>query len=207
VVTTPDHRIPSHGTDVLGLRYAYDFIRLDARGRYHPASAARLLLRGVSAQECYSWGEPACAPFDGIVVSAGDGVPEPARVHPLVGAAGRIRAAAGFRSTPEGVRRLMGNHVVVGHDGVYAGFAHLAPGSVAVAAGDQVRRGEVVGRVGHTGNSTSPHLHFQLMDAADPLSARGIPCAFRRYDVLRRNGWQPVERGVPGRMERVRAVP
>ena len=62
--------------------------------------------------------------------------------------------------------------------GTYALYAHLAPGSVAVSPGQRVRVGEVLGRVGHSGNSTAPHLHFQLMDSPDPWQARGIPCAF-----------------------------
>jgi murein DD-endopeptidase MepM/ murein hydrolase activator NlpD len=206
VVTTPAHRIPSHGTDALGLRYAYDLLRLDRRGRYHPASAARLLLRGVPTQECYGWGEPVHAPFDAVVVSAGDGAVEPDRVHPLVGAVHRVLAAATFRPTREGARRVMGNHVVLESGGRCAAFAHLAPGSIVVSAGDRARRGQVVGRVGHTGNSTSPHLHFQLMDAPDPLTARGVPCAFRRYEVLRDGTWEPVERGFPRRLERIRSI-
>jgi hypothetical protein len=70
-------------------------------------------------------------------------------------------------------------------DALYPLYAHLAPGSVAVTSGQRVRAGEVVGRVGHTGNSTAPHLHFQLMDSADPLRARGIPRAFAAYLVER----------------------
>jgi hypothetical protein len=206
VVTTPGDRIPSHGTDVLGLRYAYDLLRRDLRGRYHAASVGRLLLRGVPTHECYGWGEPIHAPFDAVVVSASDAVDEPGRVHPLAGGAHRVLAAATFRPTREGARRLMGNHVVLESDGLCAAFAHLAPGSVPVSAGGRVRRGQFVGRVGHTGNSTSPHLHFQLMDGPDPLTARGVPCSFRRYEVLRGGEWEVVERGVPGRMERVRSV-
>jgi murein DD-endopeptidase MepM/ murein hydrolase activator NlpD len=206
VVTTPAHRIPSHGTDALGVRYAYDLLRLDARGRYHPGSAARLLLGGVPTQWCYGWGEPVHAPFDAVVVSAGDGAVEPYRVHPLCGAAHRVSAAATFRPTHEGARRVMGNHVVLESGGLFAAFAHLAPGSIVVSAGDRVRRGQVVSRVGHTGNSTSPHLHFQLMDGPDPLTARGVPCAFRRYEGLRDGRWELVERGIPRRLERIRSI-
>jgi murein DD-endopeptidase MepM/ murein hydrolase activator NlpD len=43
---------------------------------------------------------------------------------------------------------------------VFGVFAHLAPGTVSVTTGQEVRAGEVIGRVGHTGNSTAPHLHF-----------------------------------------------
>jgi len=53
----------------------------------------------------------------------------------------------------------------------------------------------------------APHLHFQLMDAADPVQARGVPCAFARYLVRRDGGWQRVEGGVPGRGEWIRSVP
>src|SRR4029450_794074 len=55
----------------------------------------------------------------------------------------------------------------------FAVFAHLAPGTVSLATGQEVRVGDLIGRVGHTGNSTAPHLHFQLMDASDPLRAKG----------------------------------
>jgi hypothetical protein len=50
------------------------------------------------------------------------------------------------------------------------------------------------------------HLHFQLMDSADPLQAKGIPCAFEAYLVQRDGGWERVECGIPGRGERIRSV-
>ena len=89
---------------------------------------------------------------------------------------------------------------------VFAGFAHLVPGSVAVVAGQRVASGDLLGRVGHTGNSTAPHLHFQLMDSADLMTAKAIPCAFRGYEVEQDGARVPVAHGIPGRRERIRAV-
>jgi murein DD-endopeptidase MepM/ murein hydrolase activator NlpD len=78
---------------------------------------------------------------------------------------------------------------------------------VSVTTGQGVRVGEVIGRVGHTGNSTAPHLHFQLMDSADPLRATGVPCAIAEYLVQRDGEWERVEGGIPARGERIRSVP
>ena len=114
--------------------------------------------------------------------------------------------------TPARLPAVLGNHVVMRRGDVFAAFAHLAPGSVAVREGQEVRIDQVIGRVGHTGNSTSPHLHFQLMDAADPLVAQGIPCAFDSYEVLRgddalrADAWVRVEAGIPGKADLVSAA-
>ena len=205
---TPAHRVPSHGTDMLGQRYAFDFVRPDHRRglRLHPGSALRGSLLGRRTREYYGWGQPIHAAFDGVVVAAVDRVPERARVQMVGELAHTIRATVGF-DPARGVDSVAGNHVVVQGADAYAVFAHLAPGTMSVTTGQRVRAGEVIGRVGHTGNSTAPHLHFHLMDAADPVRAKGIPCAFEEYLVRRDGHWERVERGVPGRYERIRSVP
>lgn len=82
-----------------------------------------------------------------------------------------------------------GNHVVIEiAKGQYAFYAHLQPGSLRVRVGDRVKRGQVVGLVGNSGNSTEPHLHFHLTDAIAPgtstLGAEGIPYALPSFEVL-----------------------
>jgi hypothetical protein len=203
-VQSPADRIPSHGTNALGQRFAYDFLIVDRRGHYHPAGLLRTLVLGVPTRECYAWGAPVHAPFDGVIIRAVDGHPERARVHPVREAFLALKNAMTF--SPARVPSILGNHVITERGGVLAAFVHLAPGSVGVTEGQTVRAGEVIGRVGHTGNSTSPHLHVQLMDAIDPAVADGVPCAFRTYEVLRAGVWQTVHDGIPGKSDRIRLI-
>jgi hypothetical protein len=75
-----------------------------------------------------------------------------------------------------------GNHVVLDlGGGRYAFYAHLRKGSVAVHRGDRVRRGQVLGRIGNTGNTSAPHLHFHLMDGPSVLGSEGIPYVIDRF--------------------------
>ena len=208
VERTPADRIPSHGTDLLGQRYAYDLVRTDHRRGFHvhPAGTLRFLLTGGRTRDCYGWGQPVHAALDGVIVQAVDGVAERQRLHPVRESWVAVTTTVRFARRGLDPAGLAGNHVIMETAGTYALYAHLAPGSVAVARGQQVRAGEVLGRVGHTGNSTAPHLHFHLMDSADPLRARGIPCAFAAYLVERDGQWQAVERGIPHRRERISSV-
>lgn len=205
---TPASRIPSHGTDMLGQRYAFDLIRFDPRkgSDYHPKGGLRALLVGVPTRECHGWGELVHAPLDGVVVAARDGIPERSRIILVRELALVLWNGLTFRPTPEHLHRVLGNHVILRCGDVHAGFAHLTTGSVAVREGQEVRAGEVLGQVGHTGNSTAPHLHFQLMDGPDPLTARGVPCAFRAYEVWRDGTWQRAENAIPVSTERIRSV-
>jgi hypothetical protein len=208
-VTSPADQLPSHGTDMLGQRYAFDFLRVDDRPgiHAHPAGSLRSLIIGGRTRDCYAWGAPIHAPFDGTIVAASDGRTERAWLHVVREMAIVLWNSLTFR--PSRLGATLGNHVLMRHADrpeVFAGFAHIAPGTVAVQEGQTVATGDFIGRVGHTGNSTMPHLHFQLMDSTDLLQAAGIACAFRAYDVWRDGVWVRVERGVPGNADRIRSV-
>ncbi len=79
-----------------------------------------------------------------------------------------VRAAAnGIVITAHDAGNGYGFHVVLGHrclDGslVLSVYAHLAARSLRVEAGQPVRMGQALGRVGRTGVATSPHLHFEI---------------------------------------------
>ncbi|HAH07758.1 MAG TPA: hypothetical protein DCM05_14755 [Elusimicrobia bacterium] len=77
------------------------------------------------------------------------------------------------------INTVGGNYVVVDHgNGEFAAYCHMMEGSIRVEPGAKVRKGDVLGRVGNTGNSDAPHLHFQLMDSKDFLTANGLPMMF-----------------------------
>ena len=74
---------------------------------------------------------------------------------------------------------MLGNHVVLDlGGGVYAALAHLRRGSLRVRPGDRVAPGQQLAECGNSGNSTEPHLHFQLMDHPSVLLAAGLPLRF-----------------------------
>ena len=51
----------------------------------------------------------------------------------------------------------------------------MVKGSVVVAVGNRVKRGQLLGKLGNTGNTSAPHLHFHLMDGPSVLGSQGLP--------------------------------
>jgi murein DD-endopeptidase MepM/ murein hydrolase activator NlpD len=76
-----------------------------------------------------------------------------------------------------------GYHVIVDiGGGRYAFYAHLKPNSITVKEGERVRRGQVLARLGNSGNTSAPHLHFHVMDAPLPLGAdNNLPYVFDSF--------------------------
>jgi hypothetical protein len=118
------------------------------------------------------------------------------RVPILAAAAGTVVAAQdGFANTtalpnppkPPPINETVGNHVIVKvADGVYVLYAHMDPGSVAVRVGDRVTRGQQLGLIGSSGNSTTPHLHFQILTTPTYFPADSEPFAFDSFTLLGR---------------------
>jgi murein DD-endopeptidase MepM/ murein hydrolase activator NlpD len=179
-------------------------VRVDERGtRFHRGSLVQLFLAVVPAPAFLCWDQPVYSVFAGRVVAVGDGWPDRSRVNVLWELVRATFLAAGPRGTD--YRPLTGNYVIVEDDVGVALYGHLRNRSIRVRQGETVAAGEQLGAVGNSGNSTMPHLHFQLMDGPNPLTARGLACAFRGYERFVDGAWERVERGVPGAMERVRS--
>ncbi|WP_454916266.1 M23 family metallopeptidase [Xanthobacter sediminis] len=70
--------------------------------------------------------------------------------------------------------------------GVYAFYAHFRTGTVAVKVGDRLKAGDELGKVGSSGNSTAPHLHFGLLDRPDIITGNAVPFVFTAYTLTGR---------------------
>jgi hypothetical protein len=174
---SPARRVPSHGTDLWGERYAIDFVAVDQRGRTADRSDWRTLFDTEPPERFFAFGRPILAPAGGAVVVAHDGEADhPARRSQLA----LVPYALGQRERlRQGVAAIAGNHVVIAlADGGFAALVHLRRGSLRVSVGDVVSTGQQLAACGNSGNSTQPHVHVQVMDRAEPSGARGIPMEF-----------------------------
>ncbi|MFI5684741.1 M23 family metallopeptidase [Streptomyces sp. NPDC051636] len=180
---SPADRTPSHGTHAYGQTFAIDVVAEPQPGARPGFSPLWPLARRNAAFPAF--GAPLLAVADGTVVRAADRQRDhlsrtslPALLY-LMLIEGSVRDLLG-------AKRIVGNHLVLDlGGGSYALYAHLRRGSLTVREGDRVCAGQVLARCGNSGNSTEPHLHFQLMDGPDPDTARGIPFTWHGIGVPR----------------------
>jgi Peptidase family M23 len=123
---------------------------------------------GARNDQWYGFGADVLAVADGSVAVVFDGMPNQVPNTP----------ATGLR----GPRDYSGNHVSLQiSPGVWAIYAHLQPGSITVKTGDQVKKGQVIGKLGNSGNSSGPHLHFQLSDGPEITTSNSLPFSLDSY--------------------------
>ena len=173
---TSGHRralVPIAGRAHIAQRFAIDFLQLNPDGKSFSGDE-----KNNKSYRCY--GSEALAVADALVVATKDGIPE------------NIPGATS-RAVPITLETVGGNHIILDlGNGKFAFYAHLQPGSLRVKVGDKVRRGQVLGLVGNSGNSTEPHLHFHISDANSPLGSEGLPYAFASFEVEGKGwGWKP----------------
>lgn len=143
-------------------RYAVDWERLDDQDRIYVGAKS-----DVHSYTIY--GDNVYAVADGKVVLAINDLPD--------------QVPGQF---PSGISLddADGNAVILDiGNGNYAMYAHMEPGSVTVHTGDTVTRGEVIGKVGNSGNTIAPHLHFQLMKGPLSLASNGLPYEIDSYHI------------------------
>ncbi len=178
---SPSRRVPSHGSDLFGERYAIDFVAVDDRHRAAAVRDWRTLFATEPPERFFAFGQPILAPASGIVVDVHDGGRDhEGRRSPLV----LLPYALGQRARlRQGMEAIAGNYVTVALTDVdgFVALAHLRAGSIGVSIGQSVVEGEQIAECGNSGNSTQPHVHIQAMDTADLSVAHGVPITFRGF--------------------------
>ncbi|QTN28469.1 M23 family metallopeptidase [Rhodoferax sp. AJA081-3] len=154
--------IPVNGILYVSQRFAIDWVKMDANAQQSYGDSSK-------NENWPTYGQNAIAVADATVVSVLDDLPE---------------RVANALPDDTNVQNASGNHVILdlgrGHYGFYA---HLQPGSIKVRVGDRVKRGHVLARVGNSGNTTAPHLHFHVSDGVGPLSSQGLPYVIDAFSV------------------------
>ena len=74
------------------------------------------------------------------------------------------------------IHNVDGNHIVLDlGNGFFAFYAHLQKHSILVKPGQHVKRGQILAKLGNTGNTSGPHLHFHIVDSPSVLGSNGLP--------------------------------
>jgi Peptidase family M23/Protein of unknown function (DUF3887) len=146
--------------DVPNQRFAFDLLGVGKGGKTQQGD-------GTRNEDYYAFGREVLAPADGTVVEVIEGVRD---------------------NTPGSMNEYsaVGNCVVIQHRPEEVSvLAHLKRGSIVVRAGDKVKRGQLLGQCGNSGNSSEPHLHYHLQNSPVLQDGLGIRCAFQKVVVTK----------------------
>ncbi len=118
-------------------KHAWDFIIKDENDKQYKD-------KGDYCKDYFCYEKPVIAPAAGVIAEITDGIPD-------------------NKIGDVNILQNWGNSVVIKHgEYLYSQVSHLKEGSIKVRKGDFVRKGDIIGRVGNSGHSPYPHLHFQM---------------------------------------------
>lgn len=152
----------SHSWNILNQRYAYDFY-LVKEGKTHHGD-------GNDVSDYYCYGKAVLAPARGVVVEMKN------CFNDTLIKKGDVNCNASD---------VRGNYLVIKHSkNEYSMIAHLKKNSFLVRVGDRVEKGEPVACVGNSGNTSEPHIHFQVQQGKSFFFSAGIPIYFDSLNYL-----------------------
>ena len=169
-----DTRELNHHHDTPNQRFAFDFVVVDKAGKTHKGE-------GKENEDYYAFSQPVLAPADGVVTDVVTGVRDnaPGSMNP------------GFAG---------GNAIILMHrEHEVSVLCHFQQGSIRVKCGEAVKRGQVLGLCGNSGNSSEPHIHFHVQNTPVFQDGTGLRCVFKKITVTRdgksesRTGYSPVK--------------
>ena len=124
---------------------------------------------GKKNEDHYAFGADVLAVADGTVVSIQEGKPDETPFTFMV---------------PKSMSDYGGNHVILEiAPSVFALYGHLQLGSLTVKVGDTVKAGAPIAKLGNSGPSSGPHLHFGIADKPSFSTSRSLPFVFDSFTV------------------------
>jgi hypothetical protein len=166
--TPNSHRsflIPSGGTVHAVETFAIDWVQL--------VDGSPVKTDGSTVEDFHGYGQPIHAAIDGEVVLVRNDLPD-----------APLSDTSGGNPTIKESRDYGGNGVVVKiNDHAYALYGHMEPGSVLPAVGDEVKAGDLLGKLGSSGNSSLPHLHFGIQETQDSFASNSVPYVIRSWTL------------------------
>jgi hypothetical protein len=136
-------------------KFAFDFLGIDENGKTRKGASE-------TNEDYLAFGREILAPADGLVTDVIDGVRD--------NSSGSMNPYS-----------ALGNTVFIQHsENEVSVLAHLKRKSITVKAGDNVKKGQVIGLCGNSGNSSEPHLHYHLQNTPIIQDGSGIKCFFQK---------------------------
>lgn len=148
------HRENFHHFIARGERYASDIV-IEIDGKIRAGD-------GSKNEDHYCFGKRINAPGDGEIIELENSIED--NIPGIVN------------------RNHPGNYIIIDHlNGESSVLVHLKKGSIIVSVGDTVIKGQEIGKVGNSGASTAPHLHYHLQGTEGALNGVGLPAQFLNY--------------------------
>ena len=152
----------SHSWDIIPQRYAYDLENRKNNLPYHDDY--------LKLENYYCYLDDIICPCAGFVIDIQDNQPNTKvyKDRPIINDSNDAR----------------GNYITIKHaHGEYSTICHFEKGSFKVAIGDIVEAGQVLGKVGNSGNTQGPHIHFQVQKGPDFENSKGVIITFKNAYV------------------------
>jgi peptidase M23-like protein/uncharacterized protein DUF3887 len=140
-----------HGVPIQN--YAFDFLCVDKNGKPHKDN-------GKKNEDYFAFGKKVLAPADGVVTDVIRGIRDntPGSMNPY---------------------SALGNAVIIKHQKHEVSvLAHFKQNSIRVKVGDKVKKGQILGLCGNSGNSSEAHIHYHLQNTPIVQNGTGIKCIF-----------------------------
>jgi len=209
VGNTPAFKIPSHGTDLFGVTYAYDFMAVDDKGHTSSKLTLNTIFGTENPKDFYSFGKPILTPVNGKVIKIHDNEIDNKVRRSLF--AGIPYMLTQKKRLKERIENITGNYIIIQPEDSedFICIVHIKKNSFVVQEEEYVSVGEHLADCGNSGNSTQPHIHIQAMSSLNLNTTKGIPLYFKNFvesDINQKKEIQKSE-AFPNKSKIIKSLP